>query len=139
VPIGGSSEDYLVVTADTTGPTLKLTLPAAKHSVKAWKTLRGKATDTQTGVKTVRIRAVEQRGQAWYGYNATTKKWRKAATKAKAFGRSRPFSVKPNARDRWSATLVGLQKGNLVYTARAIDRVANHSPLLTQKAKLTKR
>jgi hypothetical protein len=129
----------VVVTADTTGPTLKLRLPKDKHSVKAWKTLRGKATDTQTGVKNVRVRAIEQRGRTWYGYNATTKKWRKARTQAMAWGRSKPFSLKTDAHGLWSAKLVGLQKGNLVYQARAFDRVANHSPLLTQKAKLTRR
>ena len=46
---------------------------------------------------------------------------------------------RPRSHNRWAGTLVGLQKGTLVYQARAIDRVANHSPLLTQKAKLTKR
>jgi PKD domain len=136
---GALSTSQVVVTADTTGPTVRLTLPKSKHSVKAWKTLRGKAVDSETGVKKVSLRAVEKRGGAWYGYNAGTKKWLKASTQAKAFDRSKAFSLKTDAQHRWSATLAGLRKGTLVYKVRAKDRVGNASKALTHQAKLTRR
>lgn len=128
----------VVVTADTTGPTVKLTLPRAKHSVRAWKTLRGKATDTQTGVKRVWLKAVEKRGGTWFGYNAATHTWLKAATKAKAFSRSKAFRLKTDDRHRWAAKLAKLRKGILVYKVRAIDQVKNRSVTLTHRARLTK-
>lgn len=129
----------VVLAADTTGPTVKLTLPRSAHSVKAWRTLRGKATDTGTGVKVVKLKAAEKRGAAWYGYNARTKKWVKAATKAKAFSRGKPFALRTDAQDRWSATLAGLRTGTLVYQVRATDKVGNRSAKVTHQAKLTRR
>jgi hypothetical protein len=129
----------VIVSADTTGPTVRLKLPQAKHSLKAWKTLRGKAKDTQTGVKKVSLRVVEKRGTSWYGYNAPTRKWRKAATKATAFARSKPFSLTTDARNRWSATPARLRKGTLVYRVQATDMVDNPSKRLTHKVVLSKR
>ena len=129
----------LTVTTDTVAPTLKLILPRAKHSVKAWRTLRGKATDAQTGVKNVSLRAVEKRGGVWFGYNASTQKWLKATSKAKAFGRSKAFSLRTNALHRWAAPLAGLTKGTLVYKTRVIDQVGNRSGTVTHSAKLTQR
>ena len=128
----------VVVTADTVAPSVKLILPTAKHSVKAWRTLRGKATDAQTGVKRVSLKAVEKRGTVWFGYNAGTQKWVKAASKAKAFAASKAFSLKPNARHRWAAKLVGLKKGALVYRVWATDNVGNHGRTITHSATLTK-
>jgi hypothetical protein len=127
----------VVVTADTTGPRVKLTLPRAKHSVKAWKTLRGKATDAQTGVKSVRLKAVEKRGGSWFGYKAATHTWVKARSKAKAFSRAGAFTLKANARHQWTAKVAKLRKGTLVYKVRATDQVHNTSGV-THKARLTR-
>jgi hypothetical protein len=129
----------VAVTVDAVAPTLKLTLPQAKHSVKAWRTLRGKAVDAQTGVKKVSLKAVEKRATGWFGYNAVTQKWVKAASKSKAFARSKAFSLKPNARHRWAAKLVGLAKGTLVYKTRATDNVGNRGRTVTHSATLTRR
>jgi hypothetical protein len=128
----------VVVTADTVAPKVTLTLPKAKHSVKAWKTLRGKATDGQTGVKKVSLKAVEKRGASWFGYNAKTQKWIKAASKAKAFAVSKAFGLKTDARHRWAAKLAGLKKGTLVYKVWAVDQVGNRSATVTHSATLTK-
>jgi 5'-nucleotidase len=128
----------VTVSDDTVGPKVTLTLPAKKHSVQAWKTLRGKATDAQTGVKSVSLKAVEKRGAAWYGYNASTKKWVKASSKAKAFSRSVAFSLSTTARNRWRATLAGLRKGTLVYKVKAVDQVGNTSGTVSHKTKLTR-
>jgi hypothetical protein len=129
----------VAVTVDAVAPRLKLTLPRAKHSVRAWRTLRGKATDAQTGVRQVSLKAVEKRGTVWFGYNAVTHKWLKATTKTKAFARSKAFSLRPNALHRWAAKLVGLAKGTLVYRARATDNVGNRSRSVTHSATLTRR
>jgi hypothetical protein len=130
----------VVVGADTTAPVVKLLLPRAKHSVKAWRTLRGRATDPAgTGVRSVTLRAVEKRGTRWYAYKPTTKTWVRATTKAKAFARSGTLTVHPNTLHRWAGTLVGLRKGTLVYRVNATDHVGNVSARLTHKATLTKR
>ena len=128
----------VVVSADTTGPKVKLTVPSAKHSVKAWKTLRGKATDAGTGVKSVWLKAVEKRKAGWFGYNAATHTWVKAATKTKAFKKAKPFNRTTNAQHRWTAKLAKLAKGTLVYKVRATDMVGNRSATVTRTAKLTK-
>ena len=129
----------VTVTADTVAPTVRLTLPAHRHSVKAWRTLRGRATDAGTGVKSVWLKAVEKRGHAWYGYVAKTHTWAKATTKAKAFGKARAFTLSTGATHRWAARLVGLRKGTLVYKVKATDQVGNTSALLSHLAKLTRR
>ena len=133
------STTEVVVTADTNGPKVKLTVPKAKHSVKAWKTLRGKATDAETGVKNVWLKAVEKRGGAWYGYNSVTHAWVKAATKTKAFKKAKAFTRPTNAQHQWTAKLAKLRKGTLVYKVRATDKVGNRSKTLSHTATLTKR
>jgi hypothetical protein len=129
----------VVVKADTIGPKVRLTLPTARHSVRAWKTLRGKATDGQTGIKTVSLKAVEKRGTSWFGYNAATHTWVKASSKAKAFSKSKAFRRTTDAQHRWTARLARLAKGTLVYKVWAVDRVANRSATVTHQATLTRR
>jgi hypothetical protein len=128
----------VVVSADTTGPKVKLTLPKPKHSVKAWKKLRGTATDAETGVKSVSLKAVEKRGATWFGYNAATHTWVKAKSKAKAFKKARAFTSTTNAQHRWNARLTKLRKGTLIYKVRATDQVKNRSVTVTHKTTLTK-
>jgi hypothetical protein len=126
---------------DATAPVVKLTLPR-RHttSVRSWKTLRGKATDSHgTGVKSVSLRAVEKRGKVWYGYNATTKKWVKARTKIQAFSHTQPFTLKTTSTHTWAASLVKLTKGTLVYKVRATDLVKNTSAWVSHTATLTRR
>jgi hypothetical protein len=131
----------VTVTVDAVAPVVKLLLPKThRHSVKAWRTLRGKATDTNgTGVKHVRLRAVEKRGTKWFGYRPATKTWVKAATRARAFKRSRAFTRTTSLQHLWSAHLTGLRKGTLVYKVSAVDLVHNASTPITHKATLTKR
>jgi hypothetical protein len=135
---GDLSTSAVVVSVDATGPKVKLTLPSAKHSVKAWKTLRGTATDAGTGVKRVWLKAVEKRRSGWFGYNAATHTWAKAATKTKAFKKAKPFNRTTNAQHRWTAKLAKLAKGTLVYKVRATDLVGNRSATITRTATLTK-
>ena len=127
------------VATDTTRPILTLRRPRALHSVNAWRTLRGKSTDDQSGVKKVTMRAVEKRTTAWYGYDAVTQRWVKAATRTRAYARSEPFVTTPDTQDRWSATLKDLRKGTLYYRARATDMVGNRSALVSRHVTLTRR
>ena len=130
----------VTVNVDAVAPVVRLLLPKThRHSVKAWTTLKGKATDTAgTGVKIVKLNAVEKRGTKWFGYRPATKTWVKAATKAKAFARSRAFRLTTGTRHLWSAHLAGLRKGTLVYKVSAVDMVNNASKTITHKATLTK-
>jgi hypothetical protein len=129
----------VTVKRDSVAPRVRIAVAKPRHSVKAWKALHGRATDAGTGVKAVTLKAVEKRGKVWYGYNASTKTWVKAATKARAFARSRAFTLKTNSRHRWSARLVGLTKGTLMCRARATDLVGNRSAPVSRKASLTRR
>jgi hypothetical protein len=133
------STSAVQVTADTGRPTVRLKLPRAKHSVRAWRTLRGKATDAETAVATVTLRAVEKRGGSWFGYNAAGHRWVKAGSKAKAFSRATPFVLTTDARHRWAARLARLRKGTLVYKVRATDVAGNRSATVTHRATLTRR
>jgi hypothetical protein len=130
----------VTVNVDAVAPVVRLLLPKThRHSVKAWTTLKGKATDTAgTGVKIVKLNAVEKRGTKWFGYRPATKTWVKAGTKAKAFARSRAFRLTTGTRHLWSAHLAGLRKGTLVYKVSAVDMVNNASKTITHKATLTK-
>jgi hypothetical protein len=128
----------VVVSADTTAPVVKVRVPKAKHSVTAWRTVRGKATDTGTGVKSVWLKAVEKRGAVWYGYNAKTHAWVKAASKPKALAKAKAFHRTTDSQGRWTAKLAHLTNGTLVLKARATDRVKNRSATLTRQATLTK-
>jgi hypothetical protein len=128
----------VVVSTDTVAPSVTIVRAKPAHSMRAWRTLRGKATDAQTGIKSVWLKAVEKRGGAWFGYNATTHTWVEAASKAKAFKKAKPFHRTTDASDRWTATLSKLKKGTLVLKVRATDRVNNRSATLTRKATLTK-
>lgn len=128
------------VNVDSTAPVVRFVLPKSKHSVRAFTTLKGKATDTGgTGVSKVTVKAIEKRGTAWYGYNATTKRWVKASTKAKAYSRARAAVVSTGARHLWTVKLSGLRKGTLVYKAFAKDLVKNKSATISHKATLTRR
>jgi 5'-nucleotidase len=132
------STSGVVVTADTHGPTVKVTAPRAKHSVKAWKTLRGTAKDAETGVKGVWLKAVEKRGAAWFGYNAMTHAWVKTASRTKAFKAAKAFSRTTDAQHRWTARLANLRKGTLVFKVRATDVVGNRSATTSRTATLTR-
>jgi hypothetical protein len=129
----------VTVAADAVAPVVKLLLATAKHSVTAWRTLKGKASDTAgTGVKRVSLRAVEKRGTVWYSYKAATKTWVKAGSRAKAFAKSRALSMVTTASHSWAGKLSGLRKGTLVYKVKATDNVGNVSAVVTHRTKLTK-
>jgi hypothetical protein len=128
------------VTVDAVGPKVRIAAAKPRHSVKAWRTLHGSATDAAgTGVKTVSLKVVEKRGKTWYGYNSVRHTWLKAATKAKAFKRSTTVTRTTNATHHWSLRLRRLTRGTLVVRAWAVDQVANRSVTVSRTATLTRR
>ena len=130
----------VTVKADTVVPVVKIKLPrkAVRDEVSAWKRVAGTASDLNgTGVDTVAVRAIEKRATGWFFYKASTKTWLKAATKGKAWLRSRPAVVDPTAAGAWAVRLAGLKKGTLFVRATATDVAGNVSKPVTQKAVLT--
>ena len=97
---------------------MKLTLPKPKHSVKAWRTLRGKATDAGTGVKSVWLKAVK-RGATWFGYNAV----RLGQDKDEGEGFLPRQGVRPDdqRQHQWAAKLAKLRRARWS-PVRATDR-----------------
>ena len=118
---------------------VRLDAPEGAKSVRAWKTLRGTATDAGVGVRGVQLKAIEKRGTAWYAYRATTRTWVKVGPKAGALRKATVMTVKPTATNTWSVGLARLTKGTLVYKTRGVDNLGNVSLWLTKKAVLTKR
>jgi len=133
------STSVVVVKVDKTSPKVTVAISRPKHSVKAWRKLHGKATDHGTGVKRVWVKVVEKRKGHWYGYNAATHRWVKAASKARALARSKAISRKTNSQHQWTAKVPGLRKGKLVVRAWAADRVGHRSATVIRKASLTRR
>ena len=141
---GNSSEvvgSEVTVSVDASAPTVTLTLPrTALHSISRWTTLRGTATDVAgTGVKQVRVRAVQKRGTVWYAYKPLTRTWvRAGSTRSGAFTRAGLLPVTVTATDTWSARLYQLRRGTLSYRVVAVDQVGNrsepalHAQLLTR-------
>jgi hypothetical protein len=128
------------VTADTARPTVKLTKPKRLKSVRAWKRLKGKASDVDgTGVRNVKVRIVEKRHGRWFAYKAPTRTWvRGGSTKATAFKRSRPAKVVP-VDGVWRYRVAGLRKGSLVVKVKGTDNVGNPSKARTYSQLLSRR
>jgi hypothetical protein len=131
----------VTVSVDSVKPTVRLVRPAKRirPEVSSWVRLHGKAADSAgTGVRVVKLRLVEKRGGAWFGYKATTKTWVKAATKAGALNKSRSAAVKP-LDGAWRYRVRGLAKGLLLVKVYAKDNVGNVSTAKVYKQLLTRR
>ena len=129
------------IAADTTAPSTRLLAPAHKQaSVRSWATLRGRATDSGTGVRTVRAKAIEKRGAVWYAYRTTTKTWVRAGrTAAAAWHKAQAARVTTDEAGHWSLKLSRLARGVLVAKVSAIDNVGNTSPWKARTVKLSRR
>jgi hypothetical protein len=127
------------IAADTAGPTVKLTKPAKLRSVRAWKPIRGKASDAGTGVRNVKVRIAEKRNGHWYSYLAPSRTWVKGgSTQASALKRSRGAKVVPTD-GVWRYRVSGLRKGTLVVKVRGTDNLGNRSRARTYGQLLTRR
>jgi hypothetical protein len=128
----------VMVKVDSVAPVLTLRLPRHHHhSVRAWQTLRGRATDLGSGVTSVSVKAIEKRGAVWYAYRAKRHLWVKASTKASAFAHSQAETVPVDAKHRWAGGLAHLRKGDLFCRVWAQDQVENRSLTLRHRVHLT--
>jgi hypothetical protein len=129
------------VAIDAVAPSTRLLSPAYKRtSVRSWATLHGRATDSGTGVRNVRVRAIEKRGSVWYSYRPASKTWVRAGkTAAAAWHKARAARVSTDAAHLWTLRLSHLTRGVLVAKVSAIDNVANASPWKARTVKLTRR
>jgi PKD repeat protein len=136
---GNSSKtaaDPITVTVDADGPAVTIAKPKAAAKVASWRTVRGKARDAGVGTASVALAAIQKRGDTWFAYSATTKKWAKAGTKGKAWKKAVAVAGTLD-KSAWKARLTGLRKGKLLLRATAKDNVGNASRLVARAAKLT--
>ncbi|MEO6512987.1 MAG: hypothetical protein ABIO16_18460, partial [Nocardioides sp.] len=137
---GEVAAEAVKVSADTVRPVLKLTLPknGVAGEVSSWKRLAGTATDDKgTGVAGVTVKAIEKRSSGWFFYQASTKTWSSAATKAKAWKRAKAAVAKVDAKGSWTVRLGGLKKGTLIVKPTAVDLAGNTSKPAPHTAVLT--
>jgi hypothetical protein len=139
----GTSNDVTTsevgVQTDSVAPKTSLTKPAKLRSVRAWKPIRGKASDAGTGVRNVKVRIAEKRAGRWYSYLAPSRTWVKGgSTQASALKRSRGAKVVPTD-GVWRYRVSGLRKGTLVVKVRGTDNLGNRSKARTYGQLLTRR
>ena len=139
----GNSAEYaatpVAVTVDSVAPVVKLRVPRVNaKSVKSWRTLKGRASDSGVGVGTVRVKAIEKRGTTWYGYRPATGTWVKASTKGAAWRQARAAGVTPTATGTWTTSLRRLTKGQLVVRTSGRDLVGNASKPVNTSQLLTR-
>jgi hypothetical protein len=137
-----TSTSSTTVTADTAGPTVKLTLPGKRKraSAAAWSLVKGSAVDAGVGVAKVSVVAVEKRARGWYAYVPATKKWVRAGTTQKAaFRKAKAGVATLGSTGRWSAPLGKVAVGTLVYRVTATDLVGNAAPVVSKTQKITRR
>lgn len=130
----------VTVTVDSVAPWVRLTLPRLRtSSVRSWTTLKGRSRDAGTGVRKVRVRAIQKRDSGWYAYLPGRKIWvRGGSTPKAAWVRSKPARVSTTTRHTWSVKLQRLTRGLLVYKVSAIDHVYNASAWKLHKTLLTR-
>ncbi|GGD25665.1 DUF11 domain-containing protein [Nocardioides daphniae] len=120
---------------DRTAPKLDVLLPKCGsrkgkkcrdhlRSPAAWATVNGVASDSDSGVAGVSLRAVQKRGKHWYAFNG--RGWSRQKTRAAAESRAKalPATLKGT---RWAVKLKGLRAGTLVLNAVAHDRSGNRA------------
>lgn len=126
----------VVVTVDSTGPAVKVAAVKSARVAK-WRTVRGSVADTGVGAAQVALVAIEKRGSRWYSYNAGTRTWTGAKSKAKAWKAAKPALAVPAA-GQWKVGLSGLRTGTLKVRATGTDNVGNRSAVVGASKKLTK-
>ena len=132
-----TAADPVTVAVDGDGPAVTIAKPKAAAKVRSWKMVKGTARDAGVGTASVAVRAIQKRGTTWYAYSATTKKWVKAGTKAKAWKKAVAVTAAMD-KSSWKAGLSGLRKGKLLLRASAVDNVGNASKVVAKAATLTR-
>lgn len=131
----------VTIRSDTTAPTARLIRPANRSSAAAWRVLKGRDSDTVSGVAWVHVSAIERRGRVWYAYRAGTHSWVKARSRAAALRKSRAGRAVLAGRGggtRWTFHLPGVRKGVLVVGVIAGDHGGNKSRRVIYLQQLTR-
>ncbi|MGA9345460.1 MAG: hypothetical protein WBV37_10205 [Nocardioidaceae bacterium] len=130
----------VTVTTDSVAPSVRLkTAKHAQKSVRRWTTLKGRASDLGTGVRKIRMRAIEKRGNVWYSYRPASHRWvRAGSSRAAAWSKAKVAKVSPGATSAWAFQLHRLKVGVLVYRVSAVDNVKNKSAVKSHRAVLTR-
>ncbi|MBM2615164.1 PKD domain-containing protein [Actinoplanes sp. LDG1-06] len=114
----------LSVKKDATKPVVSLNKPASPTKATSWALLKGKASDTGSGLKTVAVTAIEKRGSAWYYYNGSA--WVKASSQTTAGQKAKVLTVTP-LKGLFSFKFKGVTKGSIRIAYSAFDRAGNRS------------
>lgn len=130
----------VTVTRDSTAPTVRVTAPRARESVRAWGSLRGTASDNQRAIWEVTAVVMQRRAGIWFVYDSDKRRWLRgsaseAATLANT-GERYPAYTRTVVEGTWSlGTIRGLTKGLLVVRARASDEGGSTgtAPVLRQQ------
>ena len=112
------------VVRDRTAPRVRLLVPRARHRVAAFRVLRGRVHDGQSGAARVLVKAVERRHGHWYAYQPARGRWVRAPHRAVALHRAGWMRIAPRG-DRWSHRIGGLRRGMLVLRLTARDHAGN--------------
>ena len=126
----------VVVTKDTYEPVVTLTVPKDPDKASSWTKLTGTATDKGVGVAKVQAKLIQQRSDKWYYYSGS--KWVKATSESEAAAKANVFTVTPSAYSAWSFKVTGVEKGTLVVTYWASDKVGNTTTAKVYTEKITK-
>ena len=114
---------------DRVAPTLKITVPGKSNKVRSWRSVRGTASDAQTGVAVVVVVVMQKRGSVWWVYDFRKRKWvegfatiRKTDRKVEAM----PALLLPGRGGAWrTPRLKGLRAGLTRFQAGAMDNEFN--------------
>jgi PKD repeat protein len=132
----------VTVRTDTTAPVTGLLRPADRSSSSAWRVLKGRDSDGQSGVAWVHVSAIEKRGGAWYAYRPATHSWVKAGSRAAALRKSRAgraiLARAGVGASPWTFHRAGVRTGVLVVRVVAADRSGNRSRTLSYSQRLTR-
>jgi hypothetical protein len=117
------------VLTDTTAPTIHITPPAKPGKVASWRTIRGTASDSGTGLAIVGVFVMEKRGSVWWSYDFGKKTWLKgfaSRRKTEAKSKASPALFGVPASGNWRSPVVkDLTKGTLYVEAIALDNDFN--------------
>ena len=91
LPLQPVPKGRIAVRKDVTKPSATLTKPSSPTRVTSWATVKGKASDTGTGVRNIALTAIEKRGKTWYYYNGSS--WVKASSAAVAGKKAKVLSA----------------------------------------------
>jgi hypothetical protein len=135
----------VTVSSDTTGPIVRVTLPAAsvRDRIAGWRVLRGTASDSGAGLEMVFCYAVQKRGRTWYVYDFDQRAWLKGGRRLiRSVNRTpaMPAVLMPSGTGRWRTPRIrGLRVGRLAVLAVGVDLAGNGAMAPIVRHRITRR